>query len=887
MALITFAFPHSPLAVIPILIGPLQVLIAILPAILVAIGGALLTMFKPSTIKLTAKVLWRNKLATLLAIAVVAGVCWGVPKAKRALWPDKATTAFSGKAEWPLFRGGLDRRGGGTDGAADPVGGGKVWAFAEEYKTYYSSPALVGNRIVASAAKKEVFADRGAIYCLDAQSGKKVWEFAPSDFRATYSSPSVFGKYVVCGEGLHETHNARIFCLSFDKGEKQWEVRASSHVESSPCFYSNLVFCGAGADGVYAMRLDTPAGQLPVVWHLRNFHDMGLDGSNTFHCDSSLAASAGCVYFTSAELHGCDWSGVACVDAATGKCKWKVDTDMSVWGSPTIVSNRLFVGMGNGNMVESAEQYWTRKQKELRDQGRTQKEIDALAPKYAPGGLLLCLDVATGKKIWSRPLAKSLLGAVAAADGKLYFAAVDGVLTCISVDNELLGQWPSQEAINTCPAVGSNLVYVTTTSGRFFGIDRRTMKPVWQTRLGSGKDFTSSPVVAGGHIYIGTPEEGLLCMGNPANRQVEPIWSNSRGNSANQGSVDGSALPAKGAFAWRWPADLQSSSAVPPVSGSLACLNNTLYVPVRSGSLTGLVALAVGTAAGAKAPETNMWFVATALPISGGVAATTARVYFAEGKIGDAGRKLRCVNSSNGRELWQAPVAAAVSGEFLLTYSNLFAFCRPNELSCLDIAGGNAGRALWTGAVRDPVGAPCLSGDLLLVATRKDGVVALHAGSGKVLWTQPAPEPSVAAPIANDDVAVVATANGLVGLSLVNGGTLWRVACAPSGAPLAANDDRVFCPAADGEILVVDWNGREIVRLKNAVPGLPLLLCGDKLLYATSAGLQRVDFGDKHVETRWLTSAWGTPFAAPILSDGTVYFATAEKGLICARQGKR
>jgi len=881
--LITLAIPHPPLAVVPILIGPLQVLIAILPAILLAIGGALLTMFKPSTIKLTAKVLWRNKLATLLTIAVVAGLCWGVPKAKRALWPDTATTAFAGKAEWPLFRGGLDRRGGGTDGAPDPVGGGKIWAFAKDYKTYYSSPAIVGNRIVASAAKKEVFADRGAIYCLDAQSGKEAWAFAPSDFRATYSSPSVFSNYVVCGEGLHETHDARIFCLSFDKGEKLWEVRASSHVESSPCFYSNLVFCGAGADGIYAMRLDTPAGKSPVVWHLRNFRDMGLDSTNTFHCDSSLAASAGCVYFTSAELHGCDWSGVACVDAATGKCKWKVDTEMSVWGSPTIVGNRLFVGMGNGNMVESAEQYWTRKQKELRDQGKTQKEIDALAAKYAPGGQLWCLDVATGRKIWSRPLAKSMLGAVAAADGKLYFAATDGVLACISMDNELLGQWNSQEGINTCPAVGSNLVYITTTSGRFFGIDRRTMKPVWQTRLGNGKDFTSSPVVAGGHIYIGTPEEGLLCMGSPADRQTEPVWSGSRGNAANAGSLDGSALPAKGSFVWRWPADLADSNAVPAISGPLACLSGTLYTPINLGARCGLAALAVsGTLA--KAPESNKWFAATTLPVAGGVAATATRVCFAEGKPGENGRKLRCVAAADGKDLWQTPMGAAASGEFVLAGSNLFACSRVDEVTCLDARG----QPRWKAAVRDPIGAPCPAGDLLLVGSRKDGVVALDAGSGKVIWMQPSPQPCAGAPVVSDDIAVVATPKGLVGLSLVNGGTLWRVDCAPAGTPLMADDERVFCSTASGEILIVGWNGKVQSHPKNAVASLPLLLCGDKLVFFTAGTLQQVDLSNKNVESRWMDTKWmGTVIAAPILSDGTIYFATAEKGLICARQGKR
>ncbi|MBA4389224.1 MAG: hypothetical protein C0404_14720, partial [Verrucomicrobia bacterium] len=61
----------STLGVVPILIGPLQVLIAILPAILAAIGGIIISMLKPSTIWAFLKVLWRNKIVVVLFIALV------------------------------------------------------------------------------------------------------------------------------------------------------------------------------------------------------------------------------------------------------------------------------------------------------------------------------------------------------------------------------------------------------------------------------------------------------------------------------------------------------------------------------------------------------------------------------------------------------------------------------------------------------------------------------------------------------------------------------------------------------------------------------------------------------------------------------------------------
>ena len=60
------AFFPTDLAVVPILVGPLQVLLAMLPAILLGLGSALLALFKPRTFKLALRILWRLKLSVLL-----------------------------------------------------------------------------------------------------------------------------------------------------------------------------------------------------------------------------------------------------------------------------------------------------------------------------------------------------------------------------------------------------------------------------------------------------------------------------------------------------------------------------------------------------------------------------------------------------------------------------------------------------------------------------------------------------------------------------------------------------------------------------------------------------------------------------------------------------
>ena len=354
-------FPVSPgLAVVPILIGPLQVLLAFLPAILVASGGALLAFFRPYSIRL----------AALLLAALVASLCYGIPRVTRA-FAHGHVAAYAAGAQWPMHRGGPARQGGGLDGSADPTSGGKVWAFAPRFKSYASSPAIIGNRILASASELAEHMDRGAIYCLDAANGAMVWEFAPADYRATSASPAAAGNYVVCGEGGRRTLDARIVCLSFETGRKVWEVRTAGSVESSPCLADGMVFCGAGADGVYGLKLDTPPEVSPVVWHLTG------RGKARYHCTAAVAACGGRVYFTSAALHETDWNGIVCVDAATGAEIWHADAPVPVWGAPTLAGDRLFVGMGNGTLAESAEQAWDRAQHEMSKRGAKQDVIDA------------------------------------------------------------------------------------------------------------------------------------------------------------------------------------------------------------------------------------------------------------------------------------------------------------------------------------------------------------------------------------------------------------------------------------------------------------------------------------------------------------------------------
>ena len=267
------AFPTN-LAVVPILVGPLQVLLAMLPAILLGLGSALLALFKPRTFMLALRILWRMKLSVLLALAVIGGTVFGARAVFRHT--GSVTNAETATQDWPAYCGG-PRRTGAIAASPSPTAGGINWTFDSDAKTFHASPAVVGNRLYVTFAEVGVFSTRGAIYCLDADTGGVVWKSAPVGFRATFSSPAVAGKYLVSGEGLHQVKDGRITCLNVTRGGAVlWSYRTKSHVESTACIAHGRAVIGAG-DGVQHEPKGALQGPGRQRWHVNGQHPQPLE----------------------------------------------------------------------------------------------------------------------------------------------------------------------------------------------------------------------------------------------------------------------------------------------------------------------------------------------------------------------------------------------------------------------------------------------------------------------------------------------------------------------------------------------------------------------------------------------------------------------------------
>jgi outer membrane protein assembly factor BamB len=303
-----------------------------------------------------------------------------------------------------------------------------VWMFeAAERGMILSSPRVAGNHVYVTAAHSTTERQFGAVYCLDRATGKALWTFnGDGRMKQAFSSPALHAGRLYVGEGLHEDTACSLYCLDAATGAKLWNFPTKSHIESSPCVAHGCVFFGAGDDGVYCLEGTDGA----LRWHFAGLH-----------VDSTPAVAANRLYAGS----GYGSREVFCLDTTTGEAMWRVPCDLSAFGSPTVAENQVFIGIGNGKLSQSAAQ---------------------------PAGALLCLDVATGRKLWRHDAGDMVFGAPAVAGNRVYFGSRDRQCYCLDRrDGGLIWQKDLGSPVVAAPLLFAAQLHVVTSSGMAYCLD--------------------------------------------------------------------------------------------------------------------------------------------------------------------------------------------------------------------------------------------------------------------------------------------------------------------------------------------------------------------------------------------------------------------------------
>jgi len=198
---------------------------------------------------------------------------------------------------------------------------------------------------------------------LDKKTGKLLWERTdPGEniLHGQWSSPAygvIGGKpQVIFGGGdgwayAYEPKTGKpIWKFDLNPKDSKWILGGRgtrNNIISTPVIYDNKVFLCVGQDPEHGegpghlFCIDaTKTGDVTEsgrVWHR---------GGDDFHRSMSTAAIAdGLLY--SADLSGF----LYCLDVKTGHLYWKHDTFAAIWGSPTVIDGKVFLGTEDGEVL--------------------------------------------------------------------------------------------------------------------------------------------------------------------------------------------------------------------------------------------------------------------------------------------------------------------------------------------------------------------------------------------------------------------------------------------------------------------------------------------------------------------------------------------------------
>jgi outer membrane protein assembly factor BamB len=429
---------------------------------------------------------------------------------------------------WATYRGNPQRTGN-TDGKPGPAAPKVLWAMPSK-DHFITSPVVHGGHLYISGLGSF---NAPTFYCLSTAAKPKeriLWtKVTPALKLPTVSSPALFGKWLVFGDGMHQTDGATLYCVAQEDGAPVWQLPVPGklvHLEGGPTVAGDRVYIGGGSAGILCVDLrrvtlegkemDLPAIQKILAKRWQELQDKFLEekkkdpclalppspddlpratprrvwdqGKVKWHVDAPVNVVGDSVLVASARLADEKVGDCALyrLDAKKdGAVRWRTPLKYNPWGGPSVEGNLVVVG-------SSTIRY---------------------DPKMLRGakGQVAVYDLVDGKEKWHKDLPGGVLSCAALADGAAVVTATDGKVRAFELkDGEKRWYYDAKAPLFAPPAVAGGVVYAGDLNGVIHAIDLKTGAPKWTLDLGKAPGVPSAgmiyggPVVEGGRLYLAT-----------------------------------------------------------------------------------------------------------------------------------------------------------------------------------------------------------------------------------------------------------------------------------------------------------------------------------------------------------------------------------------------
>lgn len=349
--------------------------------------------------------------------------------------------------------------------------------------TGHSSPVVWGERLFVTSADEP--AGRRYLLCLDAQSGRKLWqgEFPFEKHPKHRFNTFAAGTPAVDAEHVYVVWQSRSksSVTAFDHAGRQvWQYelgpfQGGHGPAASPIVHEELVIVCHDHEGPsYRVALDRRTGR--EVWK--------VDRPGRRACYSTP-----CVYRPREGppqiICTHSYEGITSIDPASGTVNWEVrpfgEFQQRAIGSP-VVAGDLVIGTsgfttGKRNAVavrpEPAGTSWTVEEVYRVSRGAphipTPLIYGGLMFLWDDRGIVTCVEAQTGETIWQKRIGGTFFGSPVCVDGRLYCIDRNGVVVVIEAGREfkLLARNELGEASCATPAVAGGVMYLRTESRLF------------------------------------------------------------------------------------------------------------------------------------------------------------------------------------------------------------------------------------------------------------------------------------------------------------------------------------------------------------------------------------------------------------------------------------
>lgn len=304
------------------------------------------------------------------------------------------------------------------DGSADKGGYAinpePLWVFTPDHEAMLSSsPCRTPDAIIVGVVRQFAGFNLGRVYALDPNTGKVLWLFDDDEeLKPMFCTPTYAEGFVLFGEGFHTDKQSRMFCLDAKSGKKVWEFKTQSHAESQPAVADGMVVFGAGNDGIYCV--DLREGK--EIWH-----------KGGMHVDAPPAVWERKVYLGSGKSNQFpDVNRVFCLNLKEGSEVWGERLELSAYAPPIVEDGIAYFGTGNGTFDEDRTPVTGQI---LAREAKTGKKLwDCQLPGSVLGkpacdrhllyvgtrdGKIYGIDRTRGEILWDRPMGSPVLASPA------------------------------------------------------------------------------------------------------------------------------------------------------------------------------------------------------------------------------------------------------------------------------------------------------------------------------------------------------------------------------------------------------------------------------------------------------------------------------------------